>query len=753
MPDLRLATIFGNDMILQQKAVIKLFGFAKSDARVTIELERFPADSRQPADKDTQYGLLFSEEDIAGKDGYFEFRLPALLASYDPCRMTVRSGPDVVVIDDILIGEVWFAAGQDNMAQTVRTSDAESLLVDCVNLSATRFFQMSVDGLSDLVKEYSYTPLGEAQGGEWQRGDQTYLMGDISAIAFTFARDLHYAWDIPVGVVIASCPGTYIHSWLPREIIESDPVMKNHIREVRLYRDRDSWNSETAEREREEIAGDFNRRTAFPRPQTVALLDGRRPDRSSPAPLVVPRASIRKSNVAQNVIPLDHEYSPRNQPSAMFNHKVAPFVGLSLRGILWMQGESDADSPEYYLRAFRYLIDTLNEIFEPVDRDLVLIVSQLPPYLYNGLGAFGLAIFNEMLARACHVFPVNAGLVTVYDLPLDYQEQPHTCAALTPYAKREIGKRMAKTATGLVKVSDLPAGAPEPISMELIGNKWMIDFTPQAVRGHGLQLKAGDTVLKGFAICDESRVFVKAEARILYGVRVLVWHDYIDDPISITYAYSTFNGDSNLTGTDGVPVLPFRVDLESSDYLIPMPWSDCDRLTQFGWGERLKRDAPHTKNKDLPGERPLWSVSKGRAELTLTQEIHGYSRSDLLLEYRNADERPVEIDAAVALASAYPPLDLTPYDAMELIVLNPDHWEKHIQLLLEDSNGVVFESVPRKIEDAFRQQSIVWGNAELANDTNRITRLAFRILDPGAKGSLIFIRVKMNYKPAQEQLF
>ena len=192
MPDLRLATIFGNDMILQQKAVIKLFGFAKSDARVTIELERFPADSRQPADKDTQYGLLFSEEDIAGKDGYFEFRLPALLASYDPCRLSVRSVPDVVVIDDILIGEVWFAAGQDNMAQTVRTSDAESLLVDCVNLSATRFFQMSVDGLSDLVKEYSYTPLGEAQGGEWQRGDQTYMKGEISTIAFTFARDLHY---------------------------------------------------------------------------------------------------------------------------------------------------------------------------------------------------------------------------------------------------------------------------------------------------------------------------------------------------------------------------------------------------------------------------------------------------------------------------------------------------------------------------------------------------------------------------------
>ena len=305
-------------------------------------------------------------------------------------------------------------------------------------------------------------------------------------------------------------------------------------------------------------------------------------------------------------------------------------------------------------------------------------------------------------------------------------------------------------AQGLVLGGDLPAGAPAPVSMERIGNKWMIDLTPQAVRGHGLQLRQGDNLLKGFAICDQSRIFVKAEARILYGVRVLVWHDQIKDPESITYAFSAFNSEANLQGADGIPVLPFRVDLEPSKYLVPMPWADCDNLSLFSWKEPLIRDTPRAKKKDWPAENPLWWISRGRGELALTEEVNGYSRADIQLNYWNADERPVEIDAALSLASAYPPLDFSPYGAIELTVLNPDHQEKAIQLLLEDANGVIFESRPARVEDAFRQQTLVWGEGELANDTSRITRLAFRVMDPGARGSLIFIRVNLQYIPNED---
>ncbi len=751
MADLRLATIFGNGMVLQQKTVNRLYGFAKSETRVTVEFERFPADRHATTEVESQYGVLFTEEEVSGRDGYFEFRLPALVASNDPCRLTVRSMTDVVIVDDILIGELWYAAGQDNMAQTVRESDVADMLDECVNLHHIRFYQMSSDGLSDKVRDYSYTPLGEAQGGEWQRGDQMYLMGEQSAIAFSFAIDFHNEWQVPVGVINAACPGTYIHSWLPREIIEADPIIKNHAREVRLYRDRDNWNSEIAEREQKDNRQDGASFKSFPRPQTVALLDGRKPDRTDPAPLVVPRATIRKSTVLQQMIPLEHEFSPRNQPSAIFNHKVAPFVGLSLRGVLWMQGESDVDSPDYYLRALRYLVEAFYEIFEPVDQKLNLVISQLPAYLYNEMNAIGLAIFNESLACARHTLRANTGLVTIYDLALDYNEQGAFCGALTPKAKREIGRRVARVASGLLADDDRPKSAPEPISMERVGNKWMVNFTPSAVRGHGLLLRPGETVLKGFAICDRNRVFVKAEARILYGVRVLVWHDQIDDPVSLTYGFSSFNGEANLTGSDGTPVLPFRIDLEPSNYLVPMPWFDMDKLEDFGWEELLDCEVPRLRKKNWPGTKKLWSVTKGRGELSLTNEVNGYSHHDIKLQYVNADERPVEIDAAVALASYYPPLDLTPYGGVDLVVLNPDHQEKQIQLLLEDVNGVTFESSPRKIEDAFRQQIIRWTEAELANDTAQIVRFGFRIVDPAARGSLILIQIKLDYRSEESE--
>ncbi len=749
VPNLRLATIYGDGMVLQRKVPSKLFGFTLGNAPVSVKFERFPQDGESSADADIQFGVLFHEEEIADPDGYFEFKLPPLLPSFDPCRLTVQSVDEVQVIQDILIGDVWYAAGQDNMAQTVRQSDVASMFHDSVNYSSVRFFQMNEDGLSEKVPAYSYQPLGEAQGGFWHRGDQPYFCADVSAVAFTFAIELYNALHIPVGVICTAACRTSIHAWLPRETIESDPVIKNHVREVRQYRDEASWNEESIEKQVKKIGRelDSSGRPVFPKPQTIALLHGLKPDRPEETPIVVPRATIRKTLVAQDQVPLERDFTTRNQPSTMFNHKVAPFVGLAVSGVLWFHGENDVDSIDYYHRALTRLVSTFESLFEPMDGKLTLVLAQLPPYLYNGLDAFGEAEFNEMLAYACHTLPVRAGLVTLYDLSLEYLDKDHRCGALTPSSKAVVGRRMAKTALGLMHGGDAPRGALQPVGLERIGNKWMVDFSQDATRGHDLFLRNGDTVLKGFSVCDESRVFVKADARILYGVRVLVWHDAIEHPVSIAYGYANFNGDANLIGAGNMPVLPFRADREVSYYLMPMPWFDCDRLTHFAWEEPITQDVPRSRKTKQPGEKPLWEVSRGRASLALVTPSYGYSTADIKLTYRGGDERPVEWDAAVAMASAYPPLNLSPYSAIELVLFNPDHREKTIQLLLEDANGVVFESDPRRIEDTLKTQTIAWKEGELANDTSQITRFGFRLVDAGVTGSLVMVRVVLKYMP------
>ncbi len=70
MSSLRLAAAFCDGMVLQQGTVTKLFGFSKTEARVTVELERFPAEIHQPTDAETHYGLIFKEEDTSWLASY-----------------------------------------------------------------------------------------------------------------------------------------------------------------------------------------------------------------------------------------------------------------------------------------------------------------------------------------------------------------------------------------------------------------------------------------------------------------------------------------------------------------------------------------------------------------------------------------------------------------------------------------------------------------------------------------------------------
>ena len=148
-------------------------------------------------------------------------------------------------------------------------------------------------------------------------------------------------------------------------------------------------------------------------------------------------------------------------------------------------------------------------------------------------------------------------------------------------------------------------------------------------------------------------MFVKAEARILYGVRVLVWHDQIEDPVSLTYAFSAFNSEANLYGADGIPVLPFRFDLEPSAYLAPMAWADCDRLTEFSWTQALLRDSLRSKKKTWPGQNQL-GKSRRRGKLELTGEIHvmGAPTSGLTTGMRT---NCLLLRGGCIACSAYPP--------------------------------------------------------------------------------------------------
>jgi sialate O-acetylesterase len=87
------------------------------------------------------------------------------------------------------------------------------------------------------------------------------------------------------------------------------------------------------------------------------------------------------------------------------------------------------------------------------------------------------------------------------------------------------------------------------------GNKITISFTNT---GSGLIVKEGDKLAQ-FAIAGEDKHFVWANASI-EGDKVIVWNDYISNPLYVRYAWADNPEGANLYNKEGLPASPFRTD-------------------------------------------------------------------------------------------------------------------------------------------------------------------------------------------------
>ncbi len=251
-----LPNYYADRMILQQNVQLRIPGVAAAEKEIHLKLFRQPSDGHMVTDLEKQYGLIYEDVDNTDRRGRFEFRLPKLEASLDTYSIVIRCGEDSVRLEDILVGEIWLAAGSDNMAMPVSSTD----VADRLDLTATqdhiRFFTMASTGLGEDNLQYSYYPVGYIADGKWQRGSYPNEMANVSAVAYAFALKLEEALHIPIGIYDLACPGTYLHSWLPREVIEQDAYLKNHAREVHMYRDKDNWNSANPEKRKNRFDSD-----------------------------------------------------------------------------------------------------------------------------------------------------------------------------------------------------------------------------------------------------------------------------------------------------------------------------------------------------------------------------------------------------------------------------------------------------------------------------------------------------------------
>lgn len=247
------------------------------------------------------------------------------------------------------------------------------------------------------------------------------------------------------------------------------------------------------------------------------------------------------------------ELLPNDYPTMIYNGMISPLQPMSIQGVIWYQGETDANSPYYYRDYFRTMIDTWRTEWG---------IGNIP-FLFVQLASFrqppalpvqsGWATLRESQALA--LLRPRVGMVTAIDIG-DAND-------IHPLNKQDVGLRLGLAARRIAYREDVVDKGPRWAYTEKENDSIVITFSDVAA---GLQSIHGETNLRGFAIAGENGQFVWADAQITGPNKVRVRSAAVPNPRYIRYAWADNPGVLDLYNSAGLPALPFRTDA------LPVPW-------------------------------------------------------------------------------------------------------------------------------------------------------------------------------------
>ncbi len=193
-----LPSWFTDNMVMQQEAEITIKGKAK--AKKTLKLT-------------TGWDNQTLTTKVAA-DGSWELKVKTPKAG-GPYTLTFNDGKKLV-LNNVMIGEVWFCSGQSNMEMPVagwgQVLNYKEEIANA-NHPQIRLFQVK--------KNTSPVPLDdvEVNNGGWQECSPASIP-EFSSLAYFYARELQAKTGVAIGVIDATWGGTPAESWTSFETIK-----------------------------------------------------------------------------------------------------------------------------------------------------------------------------------------------------------------------------------------------------------------------------------------------------------------------------------------------------------------------------------------------------------------------------------------------------------------------------------------------------------------------------------------------------
>ncbi len=501
--EVTLARVFSDHAVLQRDRPLPIWGWADPGEAITVSLGSA------------------SSQTTTDANGMWLVQLPAQPATTRPEVLKVV-GRNTLERQDILLGDVWLCSGQSNMEWPLGNCDAQ-VDIDRADFPLIRHFAVELN--------FAAVPQTDVIG-QWQTCSPQTAPG-FTAVGFYFARRVQQDTGVPIGLLRSCVGGTNIECWMSQMTLLNTPELEPFAKVMR------------------ESLADYQRELAAALPmiekwaqESRRALDGHQ---DLPLPPMWPEFPFG-----------ERRFRPRCV--TLHNGMIWPLVPMSLAGVLWYQGESNAGNAfdsDQYIEKKRAMIRDWRTWFgnEKLPFYFVQLANWQKPN-ESPEGGDGWAYFRDAQRRCLTIS--HTGMASAVDVG-DADD-------LHPKNKFDVGERLARIA--LANQYGKPMETSGPLIREVV-----IEGAVARIRfdhvGAGLMVgrKAGRNAaeevslgtLAGFAIAGADKQWRWANARI-DGETVVCTHPAIERPLHLRYGFSMNPANANLYNRDGLPASPFRTD-------------------------------------------------------------------------------------------------------------------------------------------------------------------------------------------------
>lgn len=327
------------------------------------------------------------------------------------------AGSSTIERKDWIAGEVWLALGQSNMEWALKDSTGGIEAVQTIGPRDIRFFV--------APKAVSKTPLNDLDA-RWRQLD-AQTAPDVSGVAFFFARNLTDELQVPVGIIQVAWGGANIVAFMTEESLRRqgsfDRLLEEHVAGAARWQEAlAKW-----------VAGGRQ---------------GRQPGSGGAG--------------------------EQHYPGHIENAMVHPFKPLSVRGVLWYQGENNTSTPDSYPEWFRLLVASWREGFRAPDLPIYFVQLHSVPGDNRRWAAF--RPMQEALSRSDE----NVEMVVMIDTGTP---------GVHPPEKQPVGERLARIALARDYGRAIVPGSPRLVAATWEEEALVLTFDRV---GDGLKLHESD---------------------------------------------------------------------------------------------------------------------------------------------------------------------------------------------------------------------------------------------------------------------